>query len=212
MESKDLNREDLKYYAKLATETFGWVAGQIEVTTVCFQKCLHCHSKVSGKQRHMSISYLLNVLASMVSAFPMFRHLTLTGGDPQAWRYLTAFLEHWCVDSQVKLQISTAMTQDLTYHESILWRKCVADLGVSIDAVTTPKYQHLRGDLLTLPAEVFERLKTLQHPKLAFIVTMYEENIADIYRRSLSKPLSNSTIVLISALRIGLPSTGLIGA
>jgi|GEM_PF-4354312 len=175
-------RDDIKLYAKLATAQVGYVAGQVEVTSKCFQHCKYCRSwrdkDYAGKFTLQQMKFFVEELLE----FPAFEHLTLTGGDPQAWPYLTVFLEWWerseAMDS-IDLQVSTALARDI--DTPALWRRTIKDLRVSLDAFAPKTYTFVRGDHSNSPDSILTRLKELNHPNLAIIITMYPSTIKQLF-------------------------------
>lgn len=175
-------RGDILLYGKLAQQQLGWVAGQVEITSACFQNCKYCSSWKTGKYYgHFKLQQLQNFVDDLCTQFPMFEHLTLTGGDPQAWHDLDEFLDWWNIPQvldRVNLQVSTALARDIENPE--LWRTAIKDLRVSIDASSDETYQKIRGDKENNCNIILARLITLRHPNLAIIVTMYPDNILEL--------------------------------
>lgn len=173
-------REDIKLYAKLATAQVGYVSGQVEVTSACFQHCRYCSS---WRDKNYTGSFTLGQIQNLVAElleFPTFEHLTITGGDPQAWPCLDAFLEWWAeaAPAHVSLQVSTALARDINHLN--LWRTAIKDLRVSLDAFTAATYCFIRGDQQNSPAVILTRLKELDHPNLSIIATMYPSTIEQL--------------------------------
>lgn len=173
-------RDDIMLYGKLVQQQLGWVAGQVEVTSACFQQCKYCSSWKTGKYYgHFRLQQLQSFVIDLSYQFPMFEHLTLTGGDPQAWQDLNEFLDWWRPEPRkIDLQISTALAKDIL--EPDLWRTKVNDLRVSIDAFQAETYQEIRGDKENTCNTILARLEKLAHPNLAIIVTMYPDNIGEL--------------------------------
>ena len=185
-------REDLTRYGKLLTNGTGYVAGQLEVTSRCFQHCKGCDSwredlsgAATGEWDFESVQQLCRELASM----PSFEHLSLTGGDPQAWPHLYHFLQWWkdnMVETGIRLQLNTALTQPLDSEMRELFRVAVDDLRISLDGLTVETYEKIRGRGLhnkgncTNPEAVIERMCELEHPGLTTNTTVFPENIHEV--------------------------------
>ena len=170
-------KKDFAYYAKIASNKLGWVAGQVELTSQCFQHCRGCLScqKPIGT---MCVDMLMN-LHRQLRLFSTFEHLTLTGGDPQAWPPLNEFLKwHITQQSKFKLQINTAMTRDV--EDSNLWCTAINDIKVSMDACTEKTFRLIRGDKENTPETIIDRCWQLKHPRLAFNITVYPENMDEL--------------------------------
>lgn len=178
-------RSDIAAYAKLAVLKTGPVAGQVEVTSHCFQHCRMCESwRDDAKGVHRGTWSLdqLKHLCFELESYGTFEHLALTGGDPQHWPVLDAFLE-WFQQQKAAgrlnfhLQLNTALTQEVKRP----WLWCgVRDLRVSLDSPYTATYQRLRGDKHTTPSAVLSRLKTLDHPRVQIAMTVTPENVVEI--------------------------------
>lgn len=175
-------RDDIMLYGKLAQQQLGYVAGQVEVTSACFQNCKYCSSWKTGKYYgHFRLQQLQNFVIGLAIQFPMFEHLTLTGGDPQAWQDLDEFLNWWNISQaldRINLQISTALARDI--ENPALWRSAIKDLRVSIDAYEPETYKAVRGDKENNFSTILLRLEKLNHPNLAIIATMYPDNIVEL--------------------------------
>lgn len=176
-------RPDLMLYAKLAQRGTGLVAGQIEVTSQCFQQCRMCESwrdDLSGVQRGLFSLDGLKDICQQLAAMPTFEHLALTGGDPQRWPHLSEFLKWW-VDAKLPfaLQINTALTRDDDWD---LWRRAFRDVRVSLDAVSPEKYLKIRGDKETKPDDVLRRIAQLHHPRLQTNTCVVPLNVDEIPR------------------------------
>ena len=175
-------RNDILIYGKMAQRQLGYIAGQIEVTSACFQDCKYCKSRTTGKYHgHFRLQHLENFVDELCTEFPMFEHLTLTGGDPQAWPDLDEFLDWWNIPQvldRVNLQISTALARNI--NQPALWRTAIKDLRVSIDADSDDLYQEMRGDKKNTCNTILARLVVLKHPNLAIITTAYPENINEL--------------------------------
>lgn len=194
-------RPDLAAYGKLAVQKHNhYVAGQIEVTSKCFQHCLGCDSwreELAGVSAGEWSLQQLQRTASQLLMHRNFEHLSLTGGDPQAWAPLDDFLDYWAsvrkaFNYKADLQLNTALTQDLSEAQRLRWRTAVADLRVSLDGVTQGTYEKIRGrgmprkgerglpGNVTSPASVIQRMVELQHPGLTTNTTVFMENIHEV--------------------------------
>lgn len=172
-----------------------YLAGQVEVTSKCFQACLGCDSWREDLKGQSSGEWTLQQLRHFVTdlrtSFPNFHHLSLTGGDPQAWEPLEEFLEWRSVDAgSVRIQLNTALTQPVANIP--LWRNTIDDFRVSLDGVTEETYNRIRGKrrpevvngkrtyvegAATTPEAVIERMIRLQHPRLTTNTTVFHENV-----------------------------------
>lgn len=174
-------RDDIMLYGKLAHRELGYVAGQVEVTSECFQHCMHCSSwRDKSCVCEMSLEQL-KLIVEEAGDMETFEHLTLTGGDPQAWPHLDKFLEWWEHQGflrYINLQVSTALARDI--EEPKLWRTAIKDLRVSIDAYSDFLYSIMRGDKENNFGTILKRLEELKHPNLAIIVTAYLDNIIEL--------------------------------
>lgn len=174
-------RDDIKLYAKLATAQVGYVAGQIEVTGRCFQHCKYCSSWLNVDYCHQELTcqQMQKIVQDLQKDFPIFEHLTLTGGDPQAWPWLTDFLFWWNPEKfNIDLQVSTALARDIESPE--LWRWRIKDLRVSLDAFNDKTYTFIRGDHQNSSGTILTRLKELDHPNLAIIITVYPATVKQL--------------------------------
>lgn len=178
-------RDDLKPYTKIALNGIGVIAGQVELTSDCFQRCRGCESwrdHATGAHKGLMSLEQLQTLTKDLNADACFEHLSLTGGDPQAWPYLNeyfAWVERSFPDRNWGLQISTALAQDLSEQDMTWWRGSVRNLRVSLDAVDPSIYQKIRG-VPQGPALVLRRLQALKHPRLQTLTTVFPENLEHI--------------------------------
>lgn len=176
-------REDIKYYAKLAQHALGPVAGQVEVCSACFQKCAGCRSwreEAEGTMKgHWSGAKLFD-LCLQLEKYKTFEHLTLTGGDPQAWRDLTSFLNAISKSTprSWRLQVSTALMKRVDLP--LLWREALDAVRVSLDAVDCELYKKIRGVDVD-PHSILENAVALGHTNLAFITTVYPETVEHMH-------------------------------
>ena len=174
-----LLRDDIKFYGKYARYGASYVAGQLELTTRCFQRCAHCQSwrEAEGAHAEWSLEDAKGLLMQLCEMH--FEHLSFTGGDPQAWPHLPALLAWF--QGRYALQISTALMRDLEPAEAKLWREKVADVRVSLDAASLEGYEAMRG-VAADPLQILDRLRALQHPRPATMTTVSEANIDEIPR------------------------------
>jgi MoaA/NifB/PqqE/SkfB family radical SAM enzyme len=175
-------RPDILMYAKAAALKVGYFAGQVEVTSVCGQKCFGCDSwreNLSGVTRGTwTLEQLQRLCKELDDEFPMFEHLSLTGGDPQDWAPLDEFL-HWFEESKFnfKLQANTALIKPVQDPE--LWRRIFYDVRVSLDGATRRTYQLMRGDDRD-PQEIVDRMDALQHPRMATNTCVSSKNLHEV--------------------------------
>lgn len=178
-------RPDIQAYAKLASRPGNLVAGQVELTSKCFQKCAMCESwrdDLSGVQRGTWTLEQLKRLCLELGEYPTFEHLAFTGGDPQYWPHLGSFLEWFRANRRsmkFSIQLNTALTQDLNPSEAELWRDVVRDVRVSLDAATERTYQLMRGDKRD-PVEIVCRMANLDHPRMATNTCVTTKNIGEV--------------------------------
>jgi len=183
-------RLDIAVHGAVAAKKLGLVSGQVEVTSDCYQMCRGCESWRDHRSGAYAGEWTFLQMHTLFSQIQMnfshtFEHLSLTGGDPQKWSHLEEFLtwsrgqrRHW------DLQISTALTQDIQGLD--LWRNEFQQVRVSLDAASPEVYRSIRGDRKTTPGAVLERCAELRHSNLAFITTVFPQNVdemAAIYER-----------------------------
>lgn len=172
-----------------------YLAGQVEVTSRCFQACLGCDSwreDLKGSSTgEWTLQQLQKFTSDLLVDFPNFRHLSLTGGDPQAWPHLEEYLD-WQFEyaGRIRIQLNTALTQPIS--NLMLWRNGIDDFRVSLDGITEATYNRIRGSkrpetvdgkrkyvdgAATTPEEVIQRMIELQHPRLTTNTTVFHENV-----------------------------------
>lgn len=176
-------RRDIRSYAKLATRNL-WTSVQIELTSKCFQKCKGCSSWTddlkglhSGKWGFQNLKNLLEELARC-----KVEHVTLTGGDPQAYPEFIRLLQWWDYRKEHNewwpdLQVNTAMTRPILPTNRDLFNRTVDELRVSLDGATEETYQYIRGDDINRPEDILEELHNLDHPSLSTMTILYPKNI-----------------------------------
>lgn len=172
------NRPDLHSYTKLLSQSPGWIAGQVEVTSQCSQLCNYCSSWREDYEAHSqwTFSKLVDFCIRIAEVFPGFEHLTLTGGEPQDWPWLEEFLRWYnnTLPRKFALQVSTTLCKPVS--NPILWRQAIRDVRVSLDAVDPTIYEQVRGVQVD-PEQVLRNIAALDHPRTAIIVTLYPESI-----------------------------------
>ena len=177
-------RPDLQYYGKMLSNELGPIAGQVELTSACYQKCAHCISwrdHASGLERG-EWSYLQMIkLHDELAAQPTFEHLSFTGGDPQAWGSLCDYLEYAKISGEpFKLQCNTTLMRKLRPAEQGMWDSGFDDIRLSLDGITPATYKATRG-VDADPIEILERCRNFQHAKVAINVCVSPANIDEIY-------------------------------
>ena len=175
-------RPDLLLYGKHAGNGGKYVAGQIELTTACSQRCGWCQSWRQPADE-WKLEDLKIFCLHLAEAFRGFEHLTLTGGDPLSWPWLYEFLDWFTWQQRVgriqyHLQITTALAKTLTDAQVLLLRK-VRDIRVSLDAMNPATYQKIRG-VRADPEVIVARLHALKHPRASTLTTVGPENVREI--------------------------------
>lgn len=168
----------LEYYAKLATNGIGYVAAQIEVTSRCFQQCPMCESwkeHLSDKSIGAFELELMQELHEEFKNMQVFEHLSLTGGDPQAWPALDEFIRYWLEDGKpYQLQITTALMQ----APSELLKE-VSSIRLSLDAADPATYKNCRGVARPDPLVALEWLYQSGIEEFSVLTTLSEFNFPD---------------------------------
>lgn|SRR5574343_440938 len=190
-------RPDLLALGSLAALNPILLAGQVEVTSRCFQSCLGCDSwreDLAGTQTGEWSCYGLFDFVRQLRRFsPKFKHLSLTGGDPQAWPHLSEFLRLVRDEfPDLEIQLNTALTQDVV--DRYVWKTAINDLRISLDGVTEAGYNAIRGKMrpvekegkrayekgaATTPEQVIRRMIELQHERLTTNTTIFHQNIQE---------------------------------
>jgi MoaA/NifB/PqqE/SkfB family radical SAM enzyme len=195
-------RDDIAFQAGIAVKKLGYVSGQIELVSKCFQKCAHCSSwkdDLSGKFSGEMPEDLFWSIYEQLKAMPTFGHLTLTGGDPQACSYFDKILEgHLKRRKPFELQINTAFVKPVNKFSYSLWNAAINQLRVSLDAVDKDIYRYLRGDKETNPLALIGRLADLHHNNLTTMTIVYNRNIDHI--PELVRVLDTSSLELRKAI------------
>lgn len=184
-------RPDLQAYTKLLSQSVGWIAGQVELTSECSQRCKYCsswreHTSDSVIRTEWSLNRLVSFCCTLADVLPNFEHLTLTGGEPQNWPWLDEFISEYLIrrwQERFALQVSTTLCDPVVYP--VMWRQAFRDVRVSLDAVDSSIYERVRGVRVD-PEDVLQNIAELNHPRTAIITTLYPENIAhfpDLFQR-----------------------------
>lgn len=180
-------RPDLTCYAKFAVHKVGYVAGQVEITSACSQRCIACDSwraHTKGTIKGTLSLLALKDLVSQLNAMQTFEHLSFTGGDPQDWcapEYPDFNFENLLILLNMQglnfsLQVNTALIKPIVAG---VWRKSLNRVRVSLDGIKRETYKKLRGDDRD-PEEIIERMEELAHPGLATITCVSDGNIDEI--------------------------------
>lgn len=177
-------RPELMFYGKAMHRKTGYVAGQLEITSKCSQKCFMCDSwkqhqtgTIAGTFKYLD---LLNIFRQL-SAMSTFEHLTLTGGDPQNW---TDEALHMGFDDLLRLtkgrgftlQVNTALMREPRIE---VWRTALDRVRVSLDAIDPKTYRKIRGVAVN-PEEIVQRMERLAMPGLATMTCVSLLNIDEI--------------------------------
>lgn len=177
-------RDDITCYGKMAALKTGLVCGRVEVTSDCFQQCRLCDSWRSDQPKGVWQLKDIQRLFREALAFPDFQHLTLTGGDPQAWPYLDQFLT-WASDYAKNIhrtcciQINTALLKS----PKIIWSRTVDKVWVSLDAINPNLYKKMRG--CSSVEEVLENIMVFNcFPRIqvSTMTTVSPDNLGEIPR------------------------------
>lgn len=203
-------RDDIRSYGGVAALRLGPVAGQVEVTSSCFQHCRMCDSwrdDLKGVQKGLLHSADLVSVCDDLASFPTFQHLSLTGGDPQAWPHLPAFLGVYQTRRQAdvwrfSLQVNTALTQPVQDRKA--WLSNFADVRLSLDAITAKTYRRIRGDGKTTPDDVLRHLRQLGHPNVQVLMCVTPDNIQEIQPllETLAEPNNRQDIRKVTLLPV----------
>jgi MoaA/NifB/PqqE/SkfB family radical SAM enzyme len=178
----DAGRVDLLTYGKSMLSSSGYIAGQMELTSACEQRCGSCQSWIDhtkGTQRgewslENAQQFFLNL-----RDIPTFEHLSLTGGDPQSWPHLEELLlfYHRRVGSNgFRLRMNTALPLRPSWDDQVLWKEVFHELRISLDGVHPDYYRRMRG-VERDPEEIFRWLKRVDHDSLVFLTCVSQKNI-----------------------------------
>lgn len=179
-------RDDIRSYGKLASADFtGMLAGQVELTSSCFQRCRMCDSwrdDRPGLQRGiLSLAKVCELCRELEQRCPHFTNLALTGGDPQKWPHLNRFLYWFCEQSMpFNLQVNTALTRPVLGPERDLWERAFLNVRVSLDSIFTDTYQKIRGDKRTRPEDVIANIRSLGHPRVQINCCITPDNVGEM--------------------------------
>lgn len=159
-------RPDLLLYAKVAQYGSAFVAGQLELTNKCMQRCPMCKSwQDTEPMGYFGIAHAMRLWQELNNT-PSFEHLSLTGGDPQCYTELQQLAE---LPRKFRLQISTALMK-----RPEPWYASFDRIRISIDALTPELYRKMRG-VERSPVEVFEWMEPLE-VEFATLTTINEHN------------------------------------
>jgi MoaA/NifB/PqqE/SkfB family radical SAM enzyme len=169
-------RDDLKYYGKIAAHGMGIVAGQVEITTDCFQQCRMCDS---WRPKHTQVEMTrlqLNQICSQLNNTDTFENLSITGGDPQN----VSWFEDWLLEDRTnwefELQVNTALTQPIS-----LGLLNADEVRVSLDSLEQATYTKIRGDSKTDPEDVIDRiLELVESVPVHILMCTMESNVSEI--------------------------------
>ena len=187
MEKDLLLRPDILMYAKMAQRGLGYVAGQVELTSYCEQRCIACESwrehvknETHGALSFETIKYLVNQLNEMST----FEHLSMTGGEPILWK--DSMLPEMDFDKlllalkiqgiRFTLQVNTALVRTADFQ---IWRDVLSRVRVSLDGIKKETYKRMRG-VEQDPEVIIQRMEELAHPGLAVMVCVAKENIKEV--------------------------------
>jgi len=185
MEPDLLQRPDMMFYAKLAQRKVGYVAGQMELTSTCGQKCAACDSWRAHKKGEITGTFSyekINDIFQQLNKIPTFEHLSMTGGDPQHWEdptcnaNLDTILTWLAPTAKFSLQVNTALIVEPNIP---LWQKSLSRIRVSLDGVNQATYRIMRGDDRD-PREILDRMDRLAHPGLATNTCVTDYNIDEV--------------------------------
>jgi len=171
-------KESLLIYLKFIQYGVGYLAGQIELTSACKQRCTFCKSwkdHVSGKYRAAFRYEKICDILQQLSEIPYFENLTFTGGEPQCWEHLEKLLKEFGRKLPFDLGINTTLVEPINFD---LWRN-FNSIRVSLDSLNPKTYKILRG-VSTNPEIVLKRLEKLSHPNWSVMVCVSENNLEEI--------------------------------
>jgi len=186
MEDIFVQRPDLTCYAKMAVYKIGYVAGQVELTSLCSQRCLFCdswRSHVKGSIKG-TLSYITIIkLLRQLNQIPTFEHLSFTGGEPMDWQDPDSHMNFDELLRQIRyqgikfsLQVNTTLVKSIDYST---WLNSLDRVRVSLDGIRRETYKMLRGDDRD-PEEILEKMELLAHPGLSTMTCVSEGNIKEI--------------------------------
>lgn len=171
-------REDLLVYEKLIRHGLGYIAGQLELTSHCEQRCAFCQSwrdHIRGTQHgEFTAGKLIDILDQLAD-MPTFENLTFTGGEPQCWAPLESLLLAVADGLPFSLSVNTTLAQEVNPEA---WHKFRA-IRVSLDAVSLDGYYRTRGVALD-PNEVLQRIEALAHPNWSSMTCVSKLNIDEV--------------------------------
>jgi len=156
------------------------------LTSRCFQQCRGCDSWRDDKSGRivgcLDYSRLLDLLQELY--YLKVEHITLTGGDPQAYPDFDRLLRWWGHQKSKHegwpdLQINTALTRPVS-QPPVDWHDAIDEVRVSFDAVDEKLYGRIRGDKFVVPADILQQLVVLNHPNMTTMTVLYQENITEV--------------------------------
>lgn len=180
-------RPDLTCYAKMAANKVGYIAGQMELTSDCSQRCAFCdswRSHVKGTIRGTLSVFTINEILTQLNLMPTFEHLSFTGGEPQDWKDPAdpdfGFEQLLRIIALQNLKFSLQVNTTLIHHmDANLWRRVLSRVRVSLDGIKRETYKRLRGDDRD-PEEIIARMEFLAHPGLATMTCVSDGNIDEV--------------------------------
>ena len=173
-------------YGQMANGNFGYVAGQVEITTECFQRCPHCLSwqEYARKEQkyHWPLDRFQDLCMELSRDHPHFRWLSLTGGDPPRNPEFDDMLDWFCVTKakagfKFQLQLHTPLVHKFSSRR---YRESVGRIRVSLDAIRQGTYKSMRGMDID-PRTILDRIGNLDHPHLSTFTVVTEENLDEMY-------------------------------
>ena len=198
-------REDLLLYGKWMLNATGYLGGQVEVTSRCYQRCAYCSSWRDPAHLGSWSFYQMVELFEDLATTPAFEHLTWTGGDPQAWEEFERTLL-WVAEFPCRFALQITTPLSLPVSNPALWRQAFRDVRVSIDAATVDGYKRTRGVKLD-PLQILQNLEQLAHPRVATFTVVSPENLEEIPRLlELLEPLPLRRRIFVPVWGVDLPA------
>jgi len=166
-------RKDLASYAKLIRYAPLYIAGQLELTSRCFQRCPMCSSWKEKTSDVWNLP-LLQRLWDDLSSLSFFEHLALTGGDPQAFDLLERVA---CMPRCFRLQLTTALCK----RPEPWYVNCFDQIRISLDSVSPEIYKKVRG-VVRDPEEIFGWLGEFswKPQQISFLLTISTQPSPDL--------------------------------
>lgn len=172
-------RLDLQSHAKLVFHGLGYIAGQLELTSNCKQRCAFCRSwrdHKSGKCKGEFSWKQLNHVLWQLKDMPTFENLTFTGGEPQCWPLLEEVMLQVPKLLNFGLSVNTTLSEPIRVREAWLNFRSIR---VSLDSVDKKTYQALRGVPID-PEEILTRVEELGHPNWSTMTCVSQKNVMEI--------------------------------